>query len=40
LLRLVGFASYLWKYTPLSHSTLVYCDNVSVVYLASNLVQH
>jgi uncharacterized protein (DUF1697 family) len=25
---------------PLSHSTLVYCDNASVVYLASNPFQH
>ena len=25
---------------PLQKSTLVYCDNVSVVYLSSNLVQH
>jgi hypothetical protein len=24
----------------LSHSTLVYCDNVSAIYLASNPVQH
>ncbi|GJR10105.1 ribonuclease H-like domain-containing protein [Tanacetum coccineum] len=27
-------------YTPLSSATNVYCDNVSVVYLSSNLVQH
>ncbi|GJY75285.1 ribonuclease H-like domain-containing protein [Tanacetum coccineum] len=27
-------------HTPLSSTTLVYCDNVSVVYLSSNLVQH
>nr|GEU31563.1 ribonuclease H-like domain-containing protein [Tanacetum cinerariifolium] len=27
-------------YTPLSIATLVYCDNVSAVYLSSNLVQH
>ncbi|GKD81427.1 ribonuclease H-like domain-containing protein [Tanacetum coccineum] len=27
-------------HTPLSSATLVYCDNVSVVYLSSNLVQH
>ncbi|GJV46108.1 ribonuclease H-like domain-containing protein, partial [Tanacetum coccineum] len=26
--------------TPLSSSTLVYCDNVSAVYLSCNLVQH
>jgi hypothetical protein len=24
----------------LSKSTLVYCDNVSVIYLSTNLVQH
>ncbi|GJT17937.1 ribonuclease H-like domain-containing protein, partial [Tanacetum coccineum] len=27
-------------YTPLSSATLVYCDNVSVIYLSSNPVQH
>ncbi|GJU03858.1 ribonuclease H-like domain-containing protein [Tanacetum coccineum] len=27
-------------HTPLSTATLVYCDNVSAVYLSSNLVQH
>ncbi|GKC76381.1 ribonuclease H-like domain-containing protein [Tanacetum coccineum] len=27
-------------HTPLSSTTLVYCDNVSVVYLSSNPVQH
>nr|GEU81593.1 ribonuclease H-like domain-containing protein [Tanacetum cinerariifolium] len=27
-------------HTPLSSATIVYCDNVSVVYLSSNLVQH
>ncbi|GKE44577.1 ribonuclease H-like domain-containing protein [Tanacetum coccineum] len=27
-------------HTPLSTATLVYCDNVSVVYLSSNPVQH
>ncbi|GJT95046.1 ribonuclease H-like domain-containing protein [Tanacetum coccineum] len=27
-------------HTPLSSATLVYYDNVSVVYLSSNLVQH
>jgi hypothetical protein len=27
-------------HSPLSHSTLVYCDNVSIVYLASNPIQH
>nr|GEZ74073.1 ribonuclease H-like domain-containing protein [Tanacetum cinerariifolium] len=27
-------------HTPLSSVTLVYCDNVSVVYLSSNSVQH
>nr|GEV51949.1 ribonuclease H-like domain-containing protein [Tanacetum cinerariifolium] len=27
-------------HTPLSSPTLVYCDNISVVYFSSNLVQH
>jgi hypothetical protein len=27
-------------HSPLSRSTLVYCDNVSIVYLASNPIQH
>ncbi|GKF73203.1 ribonuclease H-like domain-containing protein, partial [Tanacetum coccineum] len=27
-------------HTPLSSTTLVYCDNISVVYLSSNPVQH
>nr|GEU81594.1 ribonuclease H-like domain-containing protein [Tanacetum cinerariifolium] len=27
-------------HTPLSSATIVYCDNVSVVYLSFNLVQH
>ncbi|GJX15113.1 ribonuclease H-like domain-containing protein [Tanacetum coccineum] len=27
-------------HTPLSSATIVYCDNVSAVYLSSNLVQH
>ncbi|GKE19777.1 ribonuclease H-like domain-containing protein, partial [Tanacetum coccineum] len=27
-------------HTPLSTATLVYCDNVSVVYLSTNPVQH
>ncbi|GJV65876.1 ribonuclease H-like domain-containing protein, partial [Tanacetum coccineum] len=27
-------------HTPLSSATLIYCDNVSVVYLSSNPVQH
>jgi hypothetical protein len=26
-------------HAPLSNSTLVYCDNVSVVYLSTNLIQ-
>jgi hypothetical protein len=27
-------------HSPLSRATLVYCDNVSAVYLSTNLVQH
>jgi hypothetical protein len=27
-------------HSPLSRATLVYCDNVSVVYLSTNPVQH
>ncbi|GKE64971.1 ribonuclease H-like domain-containing protein, partial [Tanacetum coccineum] len=27
-------------HTPLSSATLVYCDNVSAIYLSCNLVQH
>nr|GFC21531.1 ribonuclease H-like domain-containing protein [Tanacetum cinerariifolium] len=27
-------------HTPLSSATIVYCDNVSAVYLSSNAVQH
>jgi hypothetical protein len=27
-------------HSPLSRATLVYCDNVSVVYLSTNLIQH
>jgi hypothetical protein len=27
-------------HSPLTHKTLVYCDNVSVVYLSSNPVQY
>ncbi|GKB28811.1 ribonuclease H-like domain-containing protein [Tanacetum coccineum] len=27
-------------HSPLSTSTLVYCDNVSVIYMSANLVQH
>ncbi|GKE61069.1 ribonuclease H-like domain-containing protein [Tanacetum coccineum] len=29
-----------WPHTPLSSATLVYCDNVSAVYLSCNPVQH
>jgi phage gp36-like protein len=25
---------------PLQHATLVYCNNISVVYLSTNLMQH
>jgi hypothetical protein len=27
-------------HAPLTKSTLVYCDNVSAVYLSTNLIQH
>ena len=27
-------------YSPLQRATLVYCDNISVVYLSTNPVQH
>jgi hypothetical protein len=27
-------------HSPLSWATLVYCDNISAVYLSTNLVQH
>jgi hypothetical protein len=27
-------------HTPLQHATLVYCDNISAVYLSTNPVQH
>jgi len=27
-------------YHPLPHATLVYCDNISAVYLSTNLVHH
>jgi hypothetical protein len=36
--RRVDFDSCLWS--PLPHATLVYCDNVSAVYLSTNPVQH
>ena len=37
----VGFRIfYLGFYCPISKATLVYCDNVSAIYLSSNLVQH
>jgi hypothetical protein len=44
-LLLTEWASWLWQllaelHSPLAKSTLVYCDNVSVVYLFTNPVQH
>jgi hypothetical protein len=41
----VAEAAWLWQlltelHSPLSRSTLVYCDNVSAVYLSTNQVQH
>ncbi|GJZ04320.1 ribonuclease H-like domain-containing protein [Tanacetum coccineum] len=43
--NVVAETCWLWNllrelHTPLSSATLVYCDNVSVVYLSSNPVQH
>jgi hypothetical protein len=40
----VAEATWLWQllaelHSPLSRSTLVYCDNVSAVYLSTNPVQ-
>ncbi|GJT84867.1 ribonuclease H-like domain-containing protein [Tanacetum coccineum] len=35
-----GAQSSFENYTPLLSATLVYCDNVSVVYLSANPVQH
>ncbi|GKA86158.1 ribonuclease H-like domain-containing protein [Tanacetum coccineum] len=41
LLKLVGYVIFLRElHTPLSTATLVYCDDVSAVYLSSNPVQH
>jgi hypothetical protein len=38
-LRLVGYANYFRSFTVLKLlSTLVYCDNINVVYLSPNLV--
>ena len=39
-LRPLGSDSSLLSSTALSRSTLVYCDNVSAVYLSTNPVQH
>jgi hypothetical protein len=41
----VAEASWLWQllaelHTPPSRSTLIYCDNVSAVYLSTNPIQH
>jgi hypothetical protein len=41
----VAEAAWLWQllaelHSPLSRSTLVYCDNVSAIYLSTNPVQH
>jgi hypothetical protein len=41
----VAEACWLWQllqelHAPLSKSTLVYCDNVSAIYLFTNPVQH
>jgi hypothetical protein len=40
-LRLVGYVNYFRSFTVLKLlSTLVYYDNINVVYLPPNLVQH
>jgi hypothetical protein len=38
-------ASWLWQllqelHAPLTKSTLIYCDNVSAIYLSTNPIQH
>ncbi|GJY78258.1 ribonuclease H-like domain-containing protein [Tanacetum coccineum] len=43
--NVVAETCWIWNllrelHTPLSSATIVYCDNVSVVYLSSSLVQH
>nr|GEZ64797.1 ribonuclease H-like domain-containing protein [Tanacetum cinerariifolium] len=38
--RLHGFVIFFVSYSPLSTATLVYCDNVSAVYMSAILVQH
>ena len=35
-----GYVSFFWSYMPSSAATLVYCDNISAVYMTSNPVQH
>lgn len=41
LLRLVGCTSYSWKSMRHPHrSALVYCNNINIVYMSSNSVQH
>ena len=39
-LRHVGFVIFSLSYIALRKATLVYCDNVSAVYLSGNPVQH
>jgi hypothetical protein len=36
----VGYATYSWNYSHVTKATLVYCDNISAVYLSDNPVQH
>ncbi|KAL4564947.1 hypothetical protein LXL04_029025 [Taraxacum kok-saghyz] len=36
----VGFVIYYWGCTTLHHATIVYCYNVSMVYMSSNPIQH
>jgi hypothetical protein len=38
--RPIGCASFFWSCTPPRRAILVYCDNISAVYMTSNPVQH
>lgn len=40
LLKHVGFATYIWSFIICLQATIIYSDNVSVVYMSSNPVHH